>query len=125
MTHIPSSKKDGEQDEPPLIVTRIVPASLLIGFSLFFKLCFSIIQLDICTGTGHGGYQSLRICQQNGWVFVPIGIDVLVLVALLIAITISRRFQRYGMWIVIGYVIYAFFSSCLVWQLPFFMERVE
>lgn len=104
---------------------EIVMYVLMISMSFFWALAMaSIGTTGLCHGTGTGGNMALRICQEWWWDFLPLLINLIVLVALLLMLyrhplTIIARF-----WVFLGYCLAAAFSP-LILGLPFFYERLE
>lgn len=66
----------------------------------------------------------MRLCQQDRWVFLPLLIDLLVLVAVLGLIRFTALAFRYRLPLFIVYAVFAVVSPALILSLPFFYEPI-
>ena len=98
--------------------------SFLVGMGLLWAFFMGALASDSCHGTWTGGNQSMRICRQEAWGFLPLGIAVALLPALLLALR-CIRVSVLRLMAVTCYMLYVVISPVWILNLPFLTERLE
>ena len=78
-----------------------------------------------CSGTGTGvNRATLRICQDDALLY-PLVLDLTVLLGIFIFFRAARLRRAYRMLVALLFFVYVLISSLLIWNVPFFMERIR
>lgn len=80
----------------------------------------------LCSGTGTGGNRAtLRLCQDDAVLFYPLVLDLALLLCVLLIFRVFKLRRGYRMVFAVLYLLFILIGSLVVWNIPFFTERIR